>query len=289
MNLVGLHPVDSKMANLALMKISSWYKSMGLETELFQSLNSPLYISVSVSILYNFTPIPRDILCDNVEYGGTGYDVAKQLPDEIENGQPDYSIYPNCRYTIQLFSRGCPRKCKFCVVPEKEGGIRSINPLRTNPNGGWVEVLDNNFFANPEWKEAIKWLESHGQPVNFHGVDARLLTDEMCHVLLKLKHKKQIHMAWDNVRYNINWESIIKIIPAHKIMVYILIGFDSTEKEDLYRIERLRSLKIDPFVMPYNKHDGYQRSLARWVNHKAIFNSVGWKDYNRGVPTGVAR
>jgi len=37
----------------------------------------------------------------------------------------------------------------------------------------------------------------------------------------------------------------------------------------------------DPFVMPYDKENIYQKRFTRWVNHKAIFNSVKWEDYNR--------
>jgi len=47
----------------------------------------------------------------------------------------------------------------------------------------------------------------------------------------------------------------------------------------VYRVMELRALGVDPFVMPYDKTDPYQRRFARWVNHKAIFKSVEWKDY----------
>ena len=64
-------------------------------------------------------------------------------------------------------------------------------------------------------------------------------------------------------------------------MCYVLIGFNSTKKQDLWRIEELRKLKIDPFVMPFNKSDRYQKDFARWVNHKAIYRKVKWEDYNK--------
>jgi len=41
----------------------------------------------------------------------------------------------------------------------------------------------------------------------------------------------------------------------------------------------LRKLGIDPFVMPFDTRDQYQRDLARWVNHKAIFKTVEWGEY----------
>ena len=66
-------------------------------------------------------------------------------------------------------------------------------------------------------------------------------------------------------------------------MCYVLIGFDSTPEQDLHRVETLRELKIDPFVMPYDRGSLYQRAFARWVNHKAIFKSVPWPDYQSRV------
>ena len=47
----------------------------------------------------------------------------------------------------------------------------------------------------------------------------------------------------------------------------------------MHRIMKLRAYGCNPYVMPYNKNDLYQKKLARWVNHKAIFKSVKWEDY----------
>ena len=62
-------------------------------------------------------------------------------------------------------------------------------------------------------------------------------------------------------------------------MFYVLIGFNTTEKEDLYRVEILRKLNVEQFVMPFDKFNQYQKNFARWVNHKAIFKSVKWEEY----------
>ena len=62
----------------------------------------------------------------------------------------DYSIYPEYPFSLQFFSRGCIRKCPFCLVREKEGYIQAVEPVELNPKGKWIEVLDNNFFANPQ-------------------------------------------------------------------------------------------------------------------------------------------
>jgi len=62
------------------------------------------------------------------------------------------------------------------------------------------------------------------------------------------------------------------------IMCYVLIGH-TTHQENLHRILTLQTMGVDPFIMPLNKKDRYQKNFARWVNHKAIFKSVKWEDY----------
>ena len=64
---------------------------------------------------------------------------------------------------------------------------------------------------------------------------------------------------------------------------YVLIGYHSTEEEDLYRVNTLKDYGCDPYSMPFDKSDPYQKRFTRWVNHKAIFKTVDWKDYNQGI------
>lgn len=99
--------------------------------------------------------------------------------------------------------------------------------------------------------------------------------------LQQLKLYKQLKFAWDNPKEDIreNIEELLKYIKAWKLMCYVLIGFNSTIEEDLYRIETLRSYNIDPYVMPYDKTKTYQQGLARYVNRKATFNSCTWTEY----------
>jgi len=173
------------------------------------------------------------------------------------------------------------RNCKFCIVHEKEGEIRAVEPKNINPKGKYVKVQDNNFFASPNWKKAIWKLWEHGQPVEFLGIDVRSLTVDMCKCLKYTNHYKQLKTAWDTPRENIvpDIKRLLRTIKAWRIMCYVLIGYWSTEAEDLRRVLTLQKMGIDPFVMPYNKSDPDQRRFARWVNHKAIFKSVKWKNY----------
>lgn len=112
------------------------------------------YDVVYASKIFTFTPDYdySGLQTKVLEKGGTGYDIMKTLPDEIENTDKlDYSLYPKCDYSLVFLSRGCIRKCKFCLVNKKEGYIHSVKPVRLNPRGKWIDVLDNNFFASPDW------------------------------------------------------------------------------------------------------------------------------------------
>ena len=272
------------MPNIAIMKISIYHKSFGHDVDWY----NPIVDSMDTDILYesqlfNFTEQYQYYPANaKVVRGGTGIDIKSQLPCETDQIlELDYSLYPECDYSMQFFSRGCIRKCPFCVVSDKEGYIHEVEPMQLNPNGKHIEVLDNNFFANPNWHKAVEYIQKTGQKVNLHGVDIRIMNEEQAKALNEMKHLKQIHIAWDLPKMDLRpqLEAAIKWIKPYKLMCYVLIGFDSTPEQDIKRVEILKEYGIDPFVMPYNKSDSYQKKFARWVNHKAIFKTVSWKDY----------
>ncbi len=267
---------DSLIANIPLMKIATYHKKDNVKWYMPLDTNiDKLYISK----IFNYSNL--EYLIKNIEIGGTGINLKKKLPDDIDKCQPDYSIYPECDYSLQYFSRGCIRKCKFCVVPEKEGNIKPVEIMNLNSKGKYIRVLDNNFFANTLWPNAIEVLKSYGQPVCFDGIDIRIFNDKQGKSLKQIKLYKMLHIAWDNPRQDLTdkIKLMTKYIKAYKIMVYVLIGFDSTEEQDYYRVMKIKEIGAKPFVMPYNKKDKYQKRFARWVNHMAIFNSVKWKEY----------
>jgi len=281
---IGLYNLEApKIHNSALMQVSQYHKQKGDKVEIYNPLIKDTYDKIYAFSIFSFTD--KGYVTDNMICGGTGFDIKKKLPSDIESCDLDYSIDPNCNFSMIWFSRGCIRKCPFCIVRYKEGIICSVKPKNLNPKGKYIMVMDNNFFANPKWKEAIKQLKQWNQPVDFQGVDIRILNKEMCEALNSLKLKSQIHIAWDNPKDDLlpKLQQVIQWIKPYKLMCYVLIGFDSTEEEDLYRIETLRTLKIDPFVMPYNKKNIYQKALTRYVNKKWIFKSCNWLEY-KGNP-----
>ena len=123
--IIGLHDSDNTgFPNYALMKISAWHKARGDSVEWFMPLMR--YDKVYSSKVFTFTP-EDPYLPENTIRGGTGYGIYGTLPDEIDAMYPDYSIYPDCDYAIGFLTRGCIRKCPWCIVPRKEGGGKTLS------------------------------------------------------------------------------------------------------------------------------------------------------------------
>lgn len=285
---IGLKDIDThNFPNLALMKISGYHKSKGDDVEWVNAFFH--YDIIYMSKIFTFTPDDyTSYQCDDIRKGGTGYDIRTKLPHMIEDVEnPDYTIYPQYEYSIQRYSIGCIRHCPFCLVHEKEGAIKPQRPMKLNPKGKWIEVIDNNFFANPNWRESIEHLHSCSQPVNLHGVDVRIMDEEQAFYLNRLKHKGNIHIAWDLPQLDLTdrLKDMIKFIKPYKITCYVLIGYNSTMEQDLHRLQVLKELGILPFVQPYRDFNNsriptqYEKDLARWANRAWLFKSMDFEDY----------
>jgi len=277
---VGIIDIEPQIFNTAYMQISQYHKQKGDTVNWWSPLTDQQFDIVYCSSLFEFTDkreVPKRAIC-----GGTGFDITSLLSKNMEACNYDYSLYPECDYSIVWFSRGCIRNCPFCVVRQKEGYINPVKPKQLNHKREYIAIQDNNFFASPDWREAHKQLLEWGLPVSFSGgIDIRLITKEQCDALNSLKIHKQIYIAWDNPKQDLreHIKLLVDNVKPYKIACYVLIGYWSTPEEDLYRVEELRKFKIDPFAMPYNKKDPYQRAFARYVNHKATFKIVKWEDY----------
>jgi hypothetical protein len=277
---IALVNIEPKIKNTAYMQISTYHKQHGDSVEWYSPLFHREYDRIYCSSLFTFTK--KNMVTPNMICGGTGFNVKSHLPPEIEKCELDYSIYPNCITSYLWFSRGCFRQCPFCVVPTKEGSLQPCSPKNLNPNGKYISVMDNSPTANPKFYEAVEYLEKLDQPVDFQcGIDARIFTDKQGEALCRLRHWKQIRTAWDNPKDDLTQklERMIQHFGKSRIMVYVLIGYWSTQDEDLMRVQHIRDLGLDAWVMPYNKQDPYQKAFERWANRHA---NCEWKDYQHG-------
>ena len=272
---------------------------------------------------------------------GFYFDKAPNLPDEIEHHMPNYHLYDEwieteCskaekkhnelelkkpeserkpfnkidylkqfkeykEYSIGFLTRGCFRKCGFCVN-KKYSHVFQHSPLEEfyDPTMKKICLLDDNFFGCPNWKEMIKQLIDTYKQFKFkQGLDERLLTREMCDILFNSKYDGDFTFAFDNISDYDLIHSKLKIIRSNKnsekksIKFYVLVGYESTDEKDIEnafkRIALLMNYKCLPYVMRYqNKNDTpWKRSeyrsmyvtIARWANQPNIFKKMSFREF----------
>lgn len=200
---VALVDVDGhNFPNLALMKISAYHKLQGDSVEWYSTLFSRpdcIYASKIFTFTKDFTDYapcaPEPIK------GGTGYDPAIKLSDEIETMQPDYSIYPQSQEAYGFLTRGCIRNCRWCIVPKKEGNIHKVSDIETVAAGKKkVILMDNNFLAaDPEFvREQLEKVIRLKLQIDFNqGLDARLVTPENARLLASCRWIRCIRFSCD--------------------------------------------------------------------------------------------
>lgn len=289
---IGLIDVDShNFPNLCLMKLSAYHKAQGHQVCFWNPL---FYFDVVYKSRVFTDTYSKDSItvrkAGQVIKGGTGYGPGPDLPDEIEHSYPDYSLYPQYSETAYGFlSRGCPRGCGFCIVGGKEGRkSRKVADLSEFWRGQReIKLLDANLLACPDHEKLLLQLAKSRALVDFsQGLDIRLITRDNV-ALLNQVRTKTVHFAWDNpdedltryFRQFLEWTSIKN--PRLR-RVYLLTNYGSTHEQDLYRVETLRQMGFDPYVMIYEKPTAppITRHLQRWVNNKRLFYAIpSFSDY----------
>ena len=286
---VGLIDIDSKIPNLALMKISAYYKQQGNDVEFAYPINAHSFDEIYASKVFTWSNIYA--LPEKTILGGSGFDISVLLTQEIEGMCPDYSLY-GIDYSMGFLTRGCIRKCNFCIVPEKEGYIKSAADIEEFLRHDKAVLLDNNILASEHGLKQIEKIASMRIKIDFNqGLDARLIDDNTAKLLSKVKWLKPIRLACDNQTMKKPVERAINLLRKHgatpkTYFCYMLVNGDIEEAHE--RAMFLRGIGVDPFAQPYRPPDGaeptrVQKDFARWVNHKAIFKSVEWENYKKGA------
>lgn len=305
---IGLIDCDGhNFPNIPLMKISAYHKAQGDNVEWYQPMFSGHMNKVYVSKVFSFTPDYEYFIdADEIIKGGSGYAISlidgkeifdkskdKPLPDEIEHIYPDYSLYPELTKDTAygFLTRGCPRGCSFCHVASKEGRCSvKVADLSEFWRGQKNIVLcDPNILACPDHMDLLAQLRDSKAKVNFNqGLDIRLVND--CNLaLLKEIKLSGIHFAFDRWQDKDIVEPKLREFAAKtgyyrgkgNVMVYILVNFDTTIEQDLYRIQLCRELNFSPYPMIYDKEhaDPIYRRLQRWCSNYVFWSIKDFKDY----------
>lgn len=324
-----------RFPNLVCEKLSAYWKEKGAKVSLlldYENFND--FDLIYVSKVFTDTPVPTWLKeTKKVHIGGTGFyfDKAQNLPDEIEHHMPDYELYNDwinlevekartsaaahsinfdekkfkmqfkeyLDYSIGFITRGCFRKCGFCVN-KKYDHVFPHSPLSEffDPKRKKLCFLDDNFFGCPCWKTMLEEIIATKRPFKFkQGLDERILTKEKAEMIFKAKYDGDYTFAFDNVSDYDLIKSKLSIINEYagksSVKFYVLVGYESTDAKDIenafIRIDLLLRYGCLPYIMRFqNKNDTPWKdskyralyvAIARWCNQPGIIKKMSFRQF----------
>ena len=285
--------------------------------------NTPIEEGFATKRIEDITRLGKDAYLNTLinKQGTNGIDMRTQMPDyhlydefvsvmeTIKKSPTYYKDYKE--YSIGFLTRGCFRRCPFCVnklerkvapysrltdfldneVDEKTGKLKRPN----------IYLWDDNFLAYPHWDTLLDELIATGRPFQFRqGLDERLLAqskrgEEMAQKLANANYHGDFIFAFDN------WSDRNLIVKALKIWkyycpkketkFYLFCGFQQSAidkakfqqdiAEIFMRICVLMRYGCLPYIM---RHEDYKKApisniyvqIARWCNQPGFFRNLSF-------------
>ena len=223
-------------------------------------INMTKSTAVRYLILRQLTHISQRMLS-----GGTGYrdiPMNQELPKEIDDMFPDYSIYPDCDYAIGYLTRGCPNKCRWCIVPKKEGNIHPYRGWRdlVRSDTDKLVLMDNNILACEYGIQQLESLIGSGYKVDLNqGMDARLVDARIAEILSRLQWIRFIRFSCDQKSQIEPIKRAVELlgrygVRPYRIFVYLLVTADIEDAE-----ERVEALKVYKAINLYAQAERNER------------------------------
>jgi len=255
--------VDSRLPNLALMKLSRYFKERGRQVALARGAALvPSAPEVYASCIFTSPASSRKVTAlrgfygDRLVLGGSGIDPQKRLPPEIELLPPDYGLYPEFEdRAIGFLSRGCPLHCPFCIVPLKEGPPRQVSDLKTLTEGGQrrkLILLDDNLLSLPGVEAVLEEMASSKVLVNFtQTLDLRFVNPARARLLRSI-HCSNTRFTRVNYYFSLNDAANLPLVrdkyemfgfhSKDNVEFVCMYGYNTTFAEDVSRFRFLRTL-----------------------------------------------
>jgi hypothetical protein len=255
--------VDGRLPNLALMKLGRHMKKKGRKVLLgkrdcFLKGAQKVYASAIFHTEASKRRIERlqDFYGDDLSLGGSGIDLRKRLSPEIERLLPDYSLYPELQdRAIGFLTRGCPYKCPFCIVPQKEGPPCQVSNLDALLEGGRRKkliLLDDNILAHPDADAFLEGMTTRDLQVNFtQTLDLRLVTRKRAELLRRIRCSN-LRFTRNTIHFSLNDNRHLDLVrrkyrmfdftPRDNVEFICMYGYNTTLAQDVERFRFLRSL-----------------------------------------------
>lgn len=253
--------------------------------------------------------------------GQYGIDMRTQMPDYhlydefinvmegVKRSSTYYKDYKD--YSIGFLTRGCFRRCPFCVnkLEHKAMPYSNLNDFLDNEidettgklKRPYIYLWDDNFLASPYWEQLLDELIATKRPFQFRqGLDERLLAqskrgEDMAKKLASANYHGDFIFAFDNwfdrkliVRALKIWKHYC---PKKETKFYLFCGFKQTENdykkfqqdiaEIFMRICVLMRYGCLPYIM---RHEDYKKApipniyvqIARWCNQPGFFRNLSF-------------
>ena len=254
--------VDSRLPNLALMKLSRHFKGQGRHVILARHEAFMTGVEAVYASCVFCRTVSQDRLLklqkhygNSLTVGGSGVDIEKRLPEAIENLPADYSLYPELGdRAIGFITRGCPFSCPFCIVPTKEGKTRQVSNLDELLADGRQKLilLDDNILAHPSADDFLEEMALRNVKVNFNQtLDIRMVDRHRAKLLNRIYCSNSgftRHVYHFSLNDNRNLDEVRKkyemfgFTRKDNVEFVCMYGFNTTLAEDVERFHFLRSL-----------------------------------------------
>ena len=222
-------------------------------------------------------------------------DLDLKLDFKIEHVMPDYTLYP-MDYSLGFTTRGCSRKCRFCIVPSKEGRLQAAASIHEfwNPAHKKIRLLDNNILGlKSHFMKVAEDLLLNSIKVDFtQGLDIRYLDDDICRVLRSLSYFQDVKFSFDRLSYELKFRYGAELLLKYKfskthVTVYVLAGYDEDFESTLRRVSIILEYGFAPYIMLYRNGKGDRTAderfvdLMLWSNNKYRLRKSSFAEFNR--------
>jgi len=283
------------------MKISAYEKQNGNTVKLLKDYENLKFDKLYLAKVFDYTKVPDGVLkLPNIEYNGTGfyYENANPLRDEVEHIKPDYNLYSEegeyyNNYSIGYTTRGCFRKCSFCVN-KKYDKVELHSPVDEflDDDKKYICCLDDNVLGYPGWRYIIKSLSNTKKYFQFkQGLDLRIMTEEKAEILSNVKYKGDYIFAFDHLYDSELIDNKLQLWRRYcrkTTKLYVLSAFESQDVRDIISVfERIKILfrhQCLPYIMRYKDYNGSEMrgmyiNLARWCNQPNIVKKMSFREF----------
>lgn len=256
--------------------------------------------------------------------GSNGINMRTQMPDYhlydefigvMENVKTSSNYYKDYKYySIGFLTRGCFRRCPFCVNKLERKALpysklddfldNEIDETTGKLKRPYIYLWDDNFLASPYWEQLLDELIATGRPFQFRqGLDERLLAqhkrgEEMAKKLASANYHGDFIFAFDNWFDRKLIEKALKIwkfyCPKKETKFYLFCGFQqSSDNDKKFQIDIAEIFMRICVLMRYRclgyimRHEDYKKApisniyvqIARWCNQPGFYRNLSFWEF----------